>query len=106
MVSTRRTLSEARSGTRGIGAARRSILPEFERITADCGGCLDVIYVSGAVQGERRIMEPTDRVSVLSRVTDLSNGADDSPGASRAGTWTARAALWPGMPRHRPTSTG
>jgi hypothetical protein len=37
---TRHTLSETESDTRGIGAARRWIAAEFERISADCGGCL------------------------------------------------------------------
>ncbi|MEM7729981.1 MAG: M28 family metallopeptidase [Pseudomonadota bacterium] len=99
---TRHTLSETRSDTRGIGAARRWIFAEFEKISAECGGCLEVIYVSDTVSGERRIPEPTDVVSVLaiqrgttdpnryvmmsgdidSRVTDPLNGTDDSPGAN------------------------
>ena len=99
---TRHTLSETESDTRGIGAARRWIFDEFEKISADCGGCLEVIYVSDTVSGERRIPEPTDVVSVLaiqrgttdpnryvmmsgdidSRVTDPLNGTDDSPGAN------------------------
>lgn len=99
---TRHTLSETQSETRGIGAARRWIFEEFEKISAECGGCLDVIYVSATVSGERRIPNPTDVVSVLaiqrgttdpnryvmmsgdidSRVTDPLNGTDDSPGAN------------------------
>lgn len=99
---TRHTLSETESDTRGIGAARRWIFDEFERISADCGGCLEVIYVSDTIQGERRIPEPTEIVSVLaiqrgttdpnryvmmsgdidSRVTDPLNGTSDSPGAN------------------------
>lgn len=99
---TRHTLSETASQTRGIGAARRWIFAEFEKISADCGGCLEVIYVSDTISGERRIPEPTDVVSVLaiqrgttdpnrfvmmsgdidSRVTDPLNGTDDSPGAN------------------------
>ena len=99
---TRHTLSETESETRGIGAARRWIFAEFEKISEDCGGCLEVIYVSDTVSGERRIPEPTDVVSVLaiqkgtidpnryvmmsgdidSRVTDPLNGTDDSPGAN------------------------
>src|SRR5690606_31393982 len=38
---TRHTLSDTKSDTRGIGAARRWIRAEFERISADCGGCLE-----------------------------------------------------------------
>jgi len=99
---TRHTLSETQSDTRGIGAARRWIFAEFEKISAECGGCLEVIYVSDTISGERRIPEPTDVVSVLaiqrgttdpnrfvmmsgdidSRVTDPLNGTSDSPGAN------------------------
>ena len=99
---TRHTLSETRSDTRGIGAARRWIFAEFEKISADCGGCLEVMYISDTVSGERRIPEPTDVVSVVaiqrgtedpnrmiamsgdidSRVTDPLNGTSDSPGAN------------------------
>jgi hypothetical protein len=99
---TRHTLSETESETRGIGAARRWIFDEFERISADCGGCLDVIYVSDTISGETRIPEPTEVVSVLaiqrgtidpdryvmmagdidSRVTDPLDGTSDSPGAN------------------------
>jgi len=99
---TRHTLSETESDTRGIGAARRWIFAEFERISEDCGGCLEVIYVSDTVEGKRRIPEPVEVVSVLaiqrgtldpnryvmmsgdidSRVTDPLNGTSDSPGAN------------------------
>lgn len=99
---TRHTLSETESETRGIGAARRWIFAEFERISADCGGCLEVIYVSDTISGETRIPEPTEVVSVLaiqrgtldpdryvmmagdidSRVTDPLDGTSDSPGAN------------------------
>ena len=37
---TRHTLSETESDTRGIGAARRWIKQEFERISAKCGNGL------------------------------------------------------------------
>ena len=40
------TLSDTVSDTRGIGAARRWVKAEFERISAACGGCLQVFYVS------------------------------------------------------------
>ncbi len=99
---TRHTLSETESETQGIGAARRWIFDEFKKISAECGGCLEVIYVSDVVEGESRIPEPTDVVSVLaiqrgtidpnryvvmsgdidSRVTDPLNGTSDSPGAN------------------------
>ena len=99
---TRHTLSETKSDTRGIGAARRWIFAEFEKISKECGGCLEVIYVSDTISGERRIPDPTDVVSVLaiqkgttdpnryvmmsgdidSRVTDPLDGTSDSPGAN------------------------
>ena len=99
---TRHTLSETESETRGIGAARRWIYEEFEKISADCGGCLEVIYVADTIEGETRIPEPTEVVSVLaiqrgtldpnryvmmsgdidSRVSDVMNATADSPGAN------------------------
>ncbi len=99
---TRHTLSETESDTRGIGAARRWIAAEFERISADCGGCLDVVIVSDTVLGVRRIPEATEVVSVVaiqrgtldpdrmvmmsgdidSRVSNPMNGVSDSPGAN------------------------
>ncbi len=99
---TRHTLSETKSDTRGIGAARRWIFAEFEKISKDCGGCLEVIYVSGTIEGKRRIPDATEVVSVLaiqrgaldpnryvmmsgdidSRVTAPMNGTSDSPGAN------------------------
>ncbi|WP_421787631.1 M28 family metallopeptidase [Hyphobacterium sp.] len=99
---TRHTLSDTESETRGIGAARRWIFDEFERISADCGGCLDVVYVSDTIEGEPRIPWATEVVSVLaiqrgtlepdryvmmagdidSRVTNPLNFEWDSPGAN------------------------
>ena len=99
---TRHTLSETESDTRGIGAARRWIKAEFEKISADCGGCLEVITVSDFVEGEPRIPERTEVVNVIaiqrgkldpdrmvmmsgdidSRVSDPLDGTSDSPGAN------------------------
>ena len=99
---TRHTLSETASETRGIGAARRWIHAEFERISAQCGGCLEVRYVSGVVSGEPRIPDPVDVVSVIaiqrgrhdpgryvimsgdidSRVSDVMDFTSDAPGAN------------------------
>lgn len=99
---TRHTLSETQSDTRGIGAARRWIKSEFDKISADCGGCLEVIYQSQTFSGERRIPEPTEVVNVIaiqrgskdpnryivmsgdidSRVSDPLDGTSDSPGAN------------------------
>lgn len=99
---TRHTLSETESDTRGIGAARRWIKAEFERISEACGGCLEVQYVSGTVSGEERIPDPVEVVSVIaiqrggsdpgryvvmsgdidSRVSDVMDSTSDSPGAN------------------------
>ena len=99
---TRHTLSETKSEVRGIGAARRWIFSEFEAISRECGGCLEVIYVSDTISGKSRIPEATEVVSVLaiqrgvidpnryvlmsgdidSRVTDPMNATADGPGAN------------------------
>jgi hypothetical protein len=99
---TRHTLSETESETRGIGAARRWIKAEFDKISADCGGCLEVFYQSEVISGETRIPNATEVVSVIaiqsgtsdpnryvlmsgdidSRVSDIMNFTSDSPGAN------------------------
>lgn len=99
---TRHTLSETQSDTRGIGAARRWIRDEFERISADCGGCLEVYFQSDVIEGEARIPDATEVVSVIavqkghtdpnryvvmsgdidSRVSDVMNATADAPGAN------------------------
>ena len=50
---TRNTLSDTVSEVRGIGAARRWIKSEFERISAECGNCLEVSYNRGLVKRRR-----------------------------------------------------
>ncbi|WP_460457042.1 M28 family metallopeptidase [Arenimonas alkanexedens] len=99
---TRHTLSSQTDPERGVGAATRWIHDEFERISRDCGGCLEVREVRGTVEGEPRIPGPLDVVSVIaiqrgsrdpgryvlmsgdidSRVTDVMNAELDSPGAN------------------------
>lgn len=99
---TRHTLSDTKSETRGIGAARRWIFNEFQAISKDCGNCLDVRYVRGTISGKKRIPEATEIVNVIaiqrgqldpnrfvlmsgdidSRVSDVMNATDDSPGAN------------------------
>lgn len=99
---TRHTLSETESDTRGIGAARRWIKSEFEKISAECGGCLDVYFQSETISGEKRIPDPVEVVSVIaiqrgstdperyvmmsgdidSRVSDVMDFTSDSPGAN------------------------
>ena len=99
---TRHTLSQTASERRGIGAARRWVAAEFERISADCGGCLEVFLQRETFSGERRIPEPTEVVNVVailrgttepnrfvmmsgdidSRVSDVMNATEDAPGAN------------------------
>ncbi len=101
---TRHTMSETESDTRGIGAARRWIKAEFDRISEDCGGCLEVSYQRTLEKGnaKTRIIKDTEIVNVLaikrgskypnryvimagdidSRVSDALNYTDDSPGAN------------------------
>lgn len=101
---TRHTTSDTLSQTRGIGAARRWIFAEFQRISQACGGCLEVMYQSDLVEGNPRtrihrdvnvvnvvailrgITDP-DRMVMMagdidSRVTDVMNDTSDSPGAN------------------------
>ena len=101
---TRHTLSDTISQTRGIGAARRWIKSEFDKISSDCNGCLDVFYQKDLVKkGDgRRIVKDVWVVNVLavqrgtkfpnrfiimsgdidSRVSDPNNFTSDSPGAN------------------------
>ncbi len=62
---TRHTLSETRSDRRGIGAARRWVAREFEGISQNCGGCLEIATPSEVISGTPRIPDPTEIVNVL-----------------------------------------
>jgi hypothetical protein len=62
---TRHTLSDTLSDTRGIGAARRWIKSEFDRISEQCGGCLEVFYVAEVFPPGRRIPDSTNIVNVV-----------------------------------------
>lgn len=99
---TRHTLSETKSSTRGIGAARRWIRAEFERISRNCGGCLRITTQSQVISGERRIPDPVEVVNVIailpgetdpgryvimsgdidSRASDPMDATSDAPGAN------------------------
>lgn len=99
---TRHTASETKSNRRGIGAARRWIHAEFTRISKECGGCLKVLYIGDTIQGEQRIPNPIEVISVVaiqrgtldpdrmvmmsgdidSRVSDVMDATSDSPGAN------------------------
>ncbi|MEM1407718.1 MAG: M28 family peptidase [Bacteroidota bacterium] len=110
---TRHTLSDTLSDTRGIGAARRWIKAEFEKISKDCNNCLEVSYLRNVVKGstKTRIPRDTEIVSVMavqrgtvypnsyiimsgdidSRVSDPLNATSDSPGANDNATGMAGA---------------
>ncbi len=101
---TRNTFSDTLSSTRGIGAARRWIKAEFDRISAACGGCLEVSYQRSFVEGDpqTRIREDTWVVNVVavlrgsvepgrylimagdidSRASNTTDGEVDAPGAN------------------------
>lgn len=99
---TRHTLSDTLSPTRGVGAARRWIKSELDATSAECGGCLEVSYQRALIAGESRVPDSTWVVSVVavlrgtdepdryvamtgdidSRVSDIMNAADSSPGAN------------------------
>ena len=101
---TRHTLSDTISNSRGIGAARRWIKSEFEKISLECGGCLNVFYQKNyfTQKDGARIIKPTwinnvvaiqkgnrypNRYIIMSgdidsRISDPTNYKDDSPGAN------------------------
>jgi Zn-dependent M28 family amino/carboxypeptidase len=101
---TRHTLSDTLSATRGIGAARRWIKSEFDRISGACNNCLEVFYQKDLVpQGTNaRIVKDVWVVNVVaiqrgtkypnrfiimsgdidSRVSDPTDFTSDSPGAN------------------------
>lgn len=64
---TRNTFSDTVSETRGIGAARRWIKAEFDKISEECGGCLEVFYQRNLVKGDpnTRIQNDTWVVNVV-----------------------------------------
>lgn len=62
---TRNTLSDTLSETRGIGAARRWIKAEFDRISAACGNCLEVFYVGEIYPASRRLPDTVNVVNVI-----------------------------------------
>lgn len=64
---TRNTFSDTISNTRGIGAARRWIKAEFEKISSDCDDCLDVFYQKDLVtkEGNRRVPHDAWVVNVV-----------------------------------------
>ncbi len=101
---TRHTLSDTVSQTRGIGAARRWIKSEFDKISAACNDCLEVFYQKDLVKkgANQRIVKDVWVVNVVaiqrgtkypnrfiimsgdidSRISDPTNYTDDAPGAN------------------------
>jgi hypothetical protein len=99
-----------KAGT-GIGAAREWIKAEFERYSAECGGCLEVKTDTFTEPPGERIPKPTqitnvyavlrgtdpkqaDRMVLVtghydSRNSDTLNGTDPAPGANDDGSGTA-----------------
>lgn len=57
---TRNTFSDTISNTRGIGAARRWIKEEFEKISKNCNSCLEVFYQKDYVTKEMGTRVPHD----------------------------------------------
>lgn len=101
---TRHTLSDTLSETRGIGAARRWIKKQFDEISKNCGGCLEVFYQKDFIKAgtNNRITKDVWVVNVVaiqkgttnpnqyimmsgdidSRISDPNNFTDDAPGAN------------------------
>ena len=100
---TRHTLSDTISSSRGIGAARRWIKSEFDKISQECNNCLDVFYQKDWVKkNNQRIVHDVMIVNVVaiqkgtkypnryiimsgdidSRVSNPNDYTSDSPGAN------------------------
>lgn len=101
---TRHTLSDTISETKGIGAARRWIKSEFDKISSDCKNCLEVFFQNNFVKKgtNGRIVKDVNVVNVVaiqrgtkfpnrfiimsgdidSRISDPTNYTDVSPGAN------------------------
>jgi Zn-dependent M28 family amino/carboxypeptidase len=101
---TRHTLSDTLSKSRGIGAARRWIKSEFDKISDNCDGCLEVFYqknyftpkdgdrivkpvwINNVVAIQRGTTHPNRFIimsgDIDSRISDPTNYTDDSPGAN------------------------
>ncbi|GMN04773.1 M20/M25/M40 family metallo-hydrolase [Croceitalea sp. MTPC5] len=108
---TRHTLSDTVSQTRGIGAARRWIKSEFDKISSACSDCLEVFYQKDLVEKgtNQRIVKDVWVVNVVaikrgtkypnrfiimsgdidSRVSDPNNFTSESPGANDNATGMA-----------------
>ena len=101
---TRHSLSDTISNSRGIGAARRWIKSEFDKISKNCNNCLEVFYQKNYYTEDDgpRIVKPVwinnvvaiqkgrkfpNRFIIMSgdidsRISDPNNYTSDSPGAN------------------------
>lgn len=106
---TRHTLSDTRSETRGIGAARRWIFDEMSGYARESGGRMTVQYQSSMQKSQRTGPDPVEIVNVIavikgttdpnrvyiasghydSRNTDISDATGDAPGADDDATGVA-----------------
>ncbi|MEO8294025.1 MAG: M20/M25/M40 family metallo-hydrolase [Gemmatimonadota bacterium] len=107
---TRHTLSDTISSTRGIGAARRWVKAQFDSISAECGGCLEVRFEERTWPADRsrlprdvrivnvlatlRGTEQPDRYLLMtahldSRASDANDTLSDAPGAADDGSGVA-----------------
>ncbi|QXP74599.1 M28 family peptidase [Tenacibaculum sp. AHE15PA] len=64
---TRNTFSDTISNTRGIGAARRWVKSEFDKISTDCNNCINTMYQKDFVtkEGNRRVPHDAWIVNVV-----------------------------------------
>jgi Zn-dependent M28 family amino/carboxypeptidase len=106
---TRHTMSDTVSDTRGIGAARRWIYSEFEKVAKQSVGRMTVEFQEGMSPVSPRTPTPTKIVNVVatlrpansaagsdriflvsghydSRATDVNDTKDDAPGANDDGS--------------------
>src|SRR4051812_48088375 len=106
---TRNTLSEQNDPNRGIGAARDWLFSQFQAISKDCGGCLDVQKQAFTQPKAARVAEPTTLTNVYavlkgttdpsrtyvisghydSMCTSPTDAKCDAPGANDDGSGTA-----------------
>jgi hypothetical protein len=70
---TRNTLSEQDNPARGIGAARDWIFGEFQKFSADCGGCLTVEKQTFLQAKAPRVPEPTNLTNVVATLKGTTN---------------------------------
>ncbi|MDX2217665.1 MAG: M28 family metallopeptidase [Burkholderiales bacterium] len=74
---TRNTLSDTKSDTRGIGAARRWIKSELDKCAKESGGRLQVAFDEYLAPVSRRIPQPTPIVNVVATLPGTQPAAKD-----------------------------